>query len=110
MLTRLLVLCLAFLSPALFAEGAKGASTGQHFPTEGPELRGDNTTPVTAWQLASGKKWEELSEEEKKRIHDARDKYRRLPPEKQEELRRKWEDLPDRKKERYRLERERKER
>lgn len=115
---RTFALCLALLPlvaaagerPPSAADGARQAPWPDRFTAAGPGLRDSSTAPFTGWQLASGKKWEELSEEEKRRIRDARERYRRLPPEKQEELRRKWKELPDRKKERYRLERERKER
>ncbi len=118
MLRRVVALGLALLPLVAFpgdrtsspAERTKDAPTGDRFVPEAPGLRGSSPVPATGWQLASRKKWEELSDEEKRRIREVREQYRKLPPEKQEELRRKWQDLPDRKKERYRLERERKER
>lgn len=49
------------------------------------------------------KKWDELSEEEKKRVQEARDHYKKLPPEKKEQLRKKWEKVPPEEKKKYKL-------
>jgi len=50
------------------------------------------------------KKWDELSDQEKKRVKQAQDRYQKLPPDKKEKLREKWEKMPKKEKEKYRLE------
>jgi len=52
-------------------------------------------------QLA--KRWEDLSDREKQRVREAKEKYDRLPPERKENLRKKWEQMPKQEKEKYRL-------
>jgi hypothetical protein len=53
------------------------------------------------------KKWEELSDQEKQRVRQAKERYQQLPQDRQEQLRRKWEKMPEQEKEKYRLERKR---
>ena len=55
--------------------------------------------------LLLAKKWDELSREEKKKVKEARDKYKKLPREKKDKLRKKWEDMPREEREKYKLER-----
>lgn len=56
--------------------------------------------------LLLAKKWDELSDDERKRIKDAKERYQKLPPEKKEQLRNKWENMSPKEKEKYRLERQ----
>lgn len=58
----------------------------------------------TGSQLLAAKKWDELSDQEKKRVKEAQDRYQKLPQDKKEKLRKKWEKMPEREKEKYRLE------
>lgn len=51
------------------------------------------------------KKWDDLSERDKRRIREAQDRYERMPRDKRENLREKWERMPAREKEKYRIER-----
>lgn len=55
-------------------------------------------------QLLVAKKWDDLSDREKKRVKEAQDRYQKLPQDKKEKLRQKWEKMPEREKEKYRLE------
>ena len=58
---------------------------------------------VYGFELA--KKWDELSPEEKRRVREAKERYRKLPEDKQEKLREKWEKMPKDEREKYKLER-----
>ncbi len=100
-LTLLVVVSLPALAPAATPAAAdvERASGWQRF-------NGQNQVPPAPLLMVADKRWDELSREEKERIRDARERYRKLPRDKQEKLRRQWEDLPDREKRKYRLERE----
>lgn len=66
---------------------------------------------VSPWHTPNGlprtlvKKWDDLSPEEKRKVQEARDRYKDLPKDKKEKLRKKWEDMPEEEKEKYKLER-----
>lgn len=61
--------------------------------------------PVSvAEPLLLSKKWDELSDKEKKRIKDAKEKYRKLPADEQQKLRKKWEKMSPKEREKYKLE------
>lgn len=67
------------------------------------EAMGYGSTSVTeSWFMA--KKWDELSDNEKKRIKDAKEKYRKLPSDEQKKLRKKWEKMSPKEREKYKLE------
>lgn len=51
------------------------------------------------------KKWEELSQDEKKRVREAKERYKSLPEDRQERLREKWENMPKNERDKYKLER-----
>jgi len=102
MLSRiLLLLSLAFPLAALASFSPMPAESSPRTPSAfSPEA--DAGHP----QLLA-KKWKDLSDQEKKRIREAKEKYDRLPADRQENLRRKWEDMPKKEKEKYQLERKR---
>lgn len=51
------------------------------------------------------KKWDDLSQDEKKRVREAKERYRNLPEDRQERLREKWEKMPKKERDKYKLER-----
>ncbi len=73
--------------------------------------RADNSAATAPWesrpqdvQLLT-KKWEELSQDDKKRVREAKERYRSLPEDRQERLREKWENMPKNERDKYKLER-----
>ncbi|MFA5632238.1 MAG: DUF3106 domain-containing protein [Porticoccaceae bacterium] len=93
--TALLALCIAI--PAL-ADSARTGRSPFHLPVIDRESH-----------LLS-KRWEDLSDREKQRVREAKEKYERLPAERQENLRRKWEKMPEQEKDKYRLDNGKRER
>jgi len=55
--------------------------------------------------LLLAKRWEDLTPEEKERVKEAKERYKNLPDDKKERLRKKWENMPKDEKEKYKLER-----
>ena len=97
MTRRLLVVTLLLSTLSLWASA--GTAQPSHNPWGASVLRQDRTQAI---QLA--KKWDDLSEKEKKRVREAKERYERLPDKKREKLREKWERMPPKEKEKYRLE------
>lgn len=62
-------------------------------------------SPMAGHPALLAKRWDELSEQDKRRINEARDRYERMPRDKKQNLREKWERMPAREKEKYRIER-----
>ena len=73
-------------------------------PVVDSHLRNEYHNPAPALLLA--KKWDELSPEEKKRVKEARDRYRKLPNDKKKRLRDRWEKMPKKERDKYKLEKE----
>lgn len=100
----IILVSLLLLPQALFAQNSTTGSDGasdffnpQGFLDKHP-WRYQAIAP-----LLLTKKWDDLSEEEKKRVREARDRYKQLPPEKKEQLRKKWEKVPPEEKKKYKL-------
>jgi Protein of unknown function (DUF3106) len=54
--------------------------------------------------VLTAKKWDELSDKEKRKVKEAKEKYRKLPKEDRQKLREKWEKMPQKEREKYKLE------
>ncbi len=92
---------------ALLLASSLAAATAPDFAVDVAAGRGAASSPWGAPPLPFTlvKKWDDLSPEEKKRVKEARERYQKLPDDRQEKLRRKWEEMPKQEREKYKIDR-----
>lgn len=94
MAAKFLLLTLAFLPLPLWAEVEWSSSYDSMRHAHWDQASG-------SYQLA--KKWEDLSDKDKKRVREAKERYDKLPNKRKTKLREKWENMPPEEKKKYRL-------